>query len=63
MMILIYNNEGNCFLKKEELDLINEGLKKNLNKKIKEMKLLYKASWMVIHLKIFINIVIIFQIL
>ena len=42
--IHMYNEEIFPIKKEEELDLINEGCKKNLNKKIRKMKLLYKVS-------------------
>ena len=43
-IIYKYNNEGIVLINKDELDLINKGFKKKMSKKIKEMKLLYKAS-------------------
>ena len=35
-MFIIYYNKGIGLVNEEELDLINEGLKKKLNKKIKK---------------------------
>ena len=43
-IIHIYNNEGIVLINKYELDLMNEGFKKKMNKKIKKMELLYKSS-------------------
>ena len=42
--LILFHNMKSDIIKCEELDLIEEGIRKNLNKKIREYKLLFKAK-------------------
>ena len=42
--LILFNNMKSDIIKYEELDLIEEGIRKNLNKRIKEYRLLFKGK-------------------